>query len=98
MIRFLRYFLIVTLLAVSLASISNVQASDQTSDLTSVSAARGVRQVYAYYFGWHTGNSWGDGRLKDHPAQIYDSADAGAVGRQIDQARSAGIDAFIMRR
>lgn len=59
-------------------------------------AAQEPRQVWAFYFGWWTGDSWGDGRLLDRPAQPYDSRDGGAVGRQIDEARSAGIDAFIM--
>ncbi|MBZ0302690.1 MAG: SH3 domain-containing protein, partial [Anaerolineae bacterium] len=54
------------------------------------------RQVYAFYFGWWTNDSWNDGRLIDKPSQPYDSRDGGAVGRQIDQAKSAGIDAFIM--
>ena len=59
-------------------------------------AAQEGRQVYAFYFGWYTGDSWGDPRLTDHPAQPYDSRDAGALGRHIDEARGAGIDAFIM--
>lgn len=59
-------------------------------------AAQEPRQVWAFYFGWWTGDSWGDGRLLDRPAQPYDSRDGGAIGRQIDEARSAGIDAFIM--
>lgn len=54
------------------------------------------RQVYAFYFGWWTNESWGDARLADRPAEPYDSRDAGAVGRHIDQAKSAGIDAFVM--
>ena len=54
------------------------------------------RQVYAFYFGWFTAETWHDGRLIDRPAQQYDSRDGGAVGRHIDQARSVGIDAFIM--
>ena len=59
-------------------------------------AAQEPRQVWAYYFGWWTGESWNDGRLIDRPLNPYDSRDGGAVGRQIDEARSAGIDAFIM--
>jgi uncharacterized protein YraI len=62
----------------------------------SVSAQTEARQVYAFYFGWWTSASWDDPRLIDKPAQPYDSRDAGVIGRQIDQARSAGIDAFIM--
>ena len=59
-------------------------------------AAQEPRQVWAYYFGWWTNDSWGDGRLTDRPANLYDSRDGGAVGRQIDEAKSAGVDAFIM--
>jgi len=59
-------------------------------------AAAASRQVWAYYFGWYTGDSWGNGALTDHPAQLYNSGDAGVIGRQIQQAKSAGIDAFIM--
>lgn len=54
------------------------------------------RQVWAFYFGWYTGDTWGDGRLADRPANPYDSRDGGALGRQIDEAKSAGIDAFIV--
>ena len=58
-------------------------------------AAQEPRQVWAYYFGWYTGESWADGRLLDRPAAPYDSRDGGAVSRQISEAQSAGIDAFI---
>lgn len=54
------------------------------------------RQVWAYYFGWYGSGTWGDGRLSDRPISPYSSLDAGVVGRQIDEARSAGIDAFIL--
>ncbi|HLV34303.1 MAG TPA: endo-1,3-alpha-glucanase family glycosylhydrolase [Spirillospora sp.] len=64
--------------------------------VSSATAQTENRQVYAFYFGWWTNESWNDGRLTDKPAQLYDSRDAGAVGRHIDQAKSAGIDAFIM--
>ncbi|MDZ4763524.1 MAG: endo-1,3-alpha-glucanase family glycosylhydrolase [Chloroflexota bacterium] len=54
------------------------------------------RQVWAYYFGWYGSGTWSDGRLSDRPIAPYNSLDAGVVGRQIDEARSAGIDAFIL--
>lgn len=59
-------------------------------------AAQQPKQVYAFYFGWWTGDSWGNEILSDHPAEMYDSRDAGALGHHIDQAKGAGIDAFIM--
>lgn len=55
-----------------------------------------AKQVYAYYMGWWTNESWGDATLSDRPSQPYDSRDAGALGRHIDEAKSAGIDAFII--
>jgi hypothetical protein len=55
----------------------------------------GPRRVYAYYFGWWLNESWGDTALTDRPLERYDSRDASALGRHIDQARSAGIDGFI---
>jgi hypothetical protein len=63
---------------------------------TQPAAAGPGRQVYAYYFGWYSGDSWNDGRLVDRPAIPYSSADGGAIARHIEQAQSAGIDAFIM--
>jgi hypothetical protein len=54
------------------------------------------RQVYAYYFGWHTTDTWNDSRLIDHPAPLYNSQDATTLDRHIDQAKNTGIDAFLM--
>src|SRR5690606_11406370 len=53
--------------------------------------AQSGKQVYAFYFGWWTGDSWNDGRLSDRPLVPYNSWDGAAVGRHIDEARSAGI-------
>jgi len=62
---------------------------------TPLSAAQ-PRQVYAFYFGWWTGGSWGDSALSDRPVSPYDQYDGSVIGAQIDQAKGAGIDAFIM--
>jgi hypothetical protein len=59
-------------------------------------AAQDGKQVYAFYFGWWTNDSWGNDALTDHPQQLYDSRDPNALAHHIDQAKSAGIDAFIM--
>jgi hypothetical protein len=58
--------------------------------------AQGTRLVLAFYYGWYNGGTWADGRLIDRPAEPYDSGDRGAMARQIGQAQSAGIDAFVM--
>src|SRR5947209_7994648 len=59
-------------------------------------AARSPKQVFAYYFGWHTGVSWQDSRLIDQPQVRYDSRERWAIDRHIQLAQSTGIDAFIM--
>lgn len=82
MIRLIGRGLALALIMIMGASIASAQSAE--------------RQVWAYYFGWYTGDSWNDGRLIDRPNAPYDSRDGGTVGAQIDAARSAGIDAFIM--
>jgi uncharacterized protein YraI len=52
--------------------------------------------VLAFYYTWFDDNTWNSGQLSDLPAERYVSADRGAMGRQIDQAKAAGIDAFIV--
>ena len=64
------------------------------------SQAQTPRQVWALYMGfWAGGTSW-DWQadvLSDRPAiGSYDSRDGGVAGTQIDQAKGAGIDAFVV--
>lgn len=58
------------------------------------------RQVWAFYMGfWVGGDSWNwqADVMDDYPAiGPYDSRDPGVGGTQIDQAKSAGIDAFVV--
>ncbi|MEO0560686.1 MAG: endo-1,3-alpha-glucanase family glycosylhydrolase [Chloroflexota bacterium] len=57
--------------------------------------AQSGRQVWAYFFGWYTEDSWNDPRLQDRPIPRYRSYDDGRIGDQIEMAKGAGIDAFI---
>ncbi len=52
--------------------------------------------VLAFYYTWFDENTWNSGQLSDLPAERYASADRGAMGRHIDQAKAAGIDAFVV--
>src|SRR4051812_27580013 len=62
----------------------------------SVQAGSG-RRVFAYYFGWHTPDSWNDSKLLDYPLRgNYASADSGVMAAQIQEAKVTGIDGFIM--
>ncbi len=52
--------------------------------------------VLAFYYSWYDDATWTSGTLSDLPAQRYASADRAAMGRHIDQAKAAGIDAFVV--
>ncbi len=52
--------------------------------------------VLAFYYTWFDENTWTYDKLSDLPAQPYASRDRSVMGRQIDQAKSAGIDAFLV--
>ena len=54
------------------------------------------RLVLAFYYTWFDENSWGANKVPDAPAPLYASRDRAAMGRHIDQARAAGIDAFVV--
>ncbi len=52
--------------------------------------------VFAFYYTWFDENSWSYDQLSDLPAEPYVSRDRGVMGRHIDQAKAAGIDAFLV--
>lgn len=58
------------------------------------------RHVWAFYMGFWAGQQswdWQADVLSDHPSiGNYDSRDPGVAGTQIDQARGAGIDGFVV--
>jgi len=62
--------------------------------------AQGERQVWAFYMGFWVGpDSWNQQAdvLTDYPSiGLYDSKNGGVVATQMQQARSAGIDAFVV--
>jgi hypothetical protein len=63
--------------------------------LNSPAVAAPNRLVLAFYYPWYDQNTWTNPRVPDHPPDRYMSTDAGVMGRQIDQARGANIDAFV---
>jgi hypothetical protein len=58
--------------------------------------ANGERLVLAFYYTWFDKKTWSSGTVPDVPATPYNSDDHKTMARQIDQAKSAGIDAFIL--
>jgi hypothetical protein len=51
--------------------------------------------VLAFYYTWFDANTWNNGRLSDLPASCMPQATA-APWRHIEQAKAAGIDAFVV--
>jgi uncharacterized protein YraI len=77
------------LFATALAVASNLSASSPAF------AAR-PPLVLAFYYDWFDENIWKPSQVADMPVSRYSSRDPQAVARQIQQARGAGIDAFVV--
>lgn len=65
-------------------------------DVTPAAAQSQERLVLAFYYTWFDENSWGPGRVPDLPVAPYVSRDRGVMARHIEQAKGAGIDAFVV--
>lgn len=65
---------------------------------SSVPAAHAARPplVLAFYYDWFDENTWRPDKVPDFPVIRYHSRDPYAIARHIQQARSAGIDAFVV--
>lgn len=80
-----RFLLLALCLAVALGFLFADQARAQRSPL-----------VLAFYYDWFDENTWSPSKVPDLPSPLYVSRDPGAMARQIQQARGAGIDAFVV--
>ena len=58
--------------------------------------ADGERLVLAFYYTWFDRNTWNSGKVPDLPQHPYNSDDRAVMARQIDEAKGAGIDAFVL--
>jgi hypothetical protein len=54
------------------------------------------RLVLAFYFPWYERSTWSDPQLLDQPLQLYSTEDPADVLRQMQQAKSAGLDGVIV--
>ncbi len=63
---------------------------------TPAAGAESDRLVLAFYYAWFDNNTWNSGKLSDLPLNPYNSDNHEVIARQIDQAHSAGIDAFVL--
>ena len=51
--------------------------------------------VLAFYYTWYDANTWIPEKVNDMPLEPYASTDRAVMARHIEQAKSAGIDAFV---
>lgn len=72
------------------------RAQSQQSPVRRPSLLGGERLVLAFYYTWFDEASWNPARVPDQPLAPYVSRDRGAMARHIDQAKAAGIDAFVV--
>jgi hypothetical protein len=56
----------------------------------------GTPLVLAFYYTWFDQNTWSEDKVPDFPVERYISADRAVMGRHIEQAQRAGIDALIV--
>lgn len=57
--------------------------------------AQGKRLVLAFYYAWYDDKTWTYSKVPDMPLAPYRSADRATIERHVQEARSAGIDAFV---
>jgi hypothetical protein len=54
------------------------------------------RLVLAHYYPWYTIETWRNPQMADRPPRLYSTDAQADVNNQVAQARSAGIDAFVV--
>jgi len=85
-----RWLLLLTmglLLSMALPADFTQQRTAQASD---------ERLVLAFYYAWYDQKTWTSGKVPDVPSTLYRSANRETIARQVDQAKGAGIDAFVL--
>jgi hypothetical protein len=59
-------------------------------------AAQGEHLVLGFYYNWYDEKSFGPKKTSDQPLTPYKSADRATIERQVDQAKQAGLDGFVV--
>ncbi len=70
-------------------------SAEAASPPAPASQALSSPKVVAFYYTWFDESSW-NGTLSDQPYQGYISRERAVMGRHIEQAQQAGIDAFVV--
>ncbi|MGC8779577.1 MAG: endo-1,3-alpha-glucanase family glycosylhydrolase [Anaerolineae bacterium] len=83
--RFVAWWIVVVMVA-AICATTGAPAAGQSSE----------RLVLAFYYTWFDEHSWDPTRLPDLPHEPYVSRDRAVMARHIEQAKTAGIDAFVV--
>ncbi len=83
------------MLALGMAGLMMVAAIWSTP-ATPVAGQSAERLVLAFYYTWFDEHSWDPARLPDLPMTPYVSRERAVMARHIEQAKAAGIDAFVV--
>ena len=87
----------VWMIAVMMGSLPvDLAAHNAYSALPTVRGVAQTPMVFALYYTWFDESTWSTDLLSDLPAQLYASRDRAVMGRHIEQAQAAGIDAFLV--
>lgn len=93
--RRLGWRLLLTLLLLLVAFLLNLLQRERAGAAVH-SQSTGAPLVLAFYYTWFDENTWREDKVPDFPAIRYASADRSAMGRHIEQAQRAGIDALVV--
>ncbi len=91
-LAFLSVALLLAILAPPLARAGNAPPMSGTAAAATAQSPR----VLAFYYAWFDQNTWSSNLTSDSPTQPYASSDPATIVRHIQQARSGGIDAFVV--
>lgn len=87
--------LLYTLLLLALLVLLNI-VWGYSAGATVRQQSTGTPLVLAFYYTWFDQNTWRENKVPDFPTERYVSSDRGAMGRHIEQAQRAGIDALVV--
>jgi hypothetical protein len=91
--------IVLTLLLLAVLAVLGIVAgvgAQAAADVAPHSQSRSDPLVLAFYYTWFDESSWTYDKLSDLPQTSYVSRDRAVMGRHIEQAQQAGIDAFVV--